>query len=135
MARSITQNANHTMRQLAITDTIFSNQNQTCNFGYDEFTRLTSANCGSVWGADYAYDVFGNMNKTTISGSIGSSFAQVVSGVKKTSNRSNKSWGIVCRWRQIARATSRMISGWKSGGGRAETYPPKEKPAGNTSRG
>ena len=71
---SITQNLNHTMRQLSITDTIFSNENQTCNFGYDEFARLTSANCGSVWGADYAYDIFGNMNKTMIAGSPGTSF-------------------------------------------------------------
>ena len=62
------------MRQLSITDTIFSNENQTCNFGYDEFARLTSANCGSVWGADYAYDIFGNMNKTMIAGSPGTSF-------------------------------------------------------------
>ena len=68
---TILQNANHTMAQLSIADNIFSNQNQTCVFTYDEFTRLTKDNCGSVWGAAYAYDVFGNMAKSTIAGSPG----------------------------------------------------------------
>ncbi len=71
---TITQNANHSMRQLAITDTIFGNENQTCVFTYDEFLRVTQDNCGSAWGANYAYDLFGNMAKSTIAGSPGTSF-------------------------------------------------------------
>jgi hypothetical protein len=71
---TITQNANHTMRQLSITDTIFGNENQTCVFTYDEFSRVTKDNCGSAWGAAYAYDLFGNMAKSTIAGSPGTSF-------------------------------------------------------------
>jgi hypothetical protein len=62
------------MRQLSITDTIFGNENQTCVFTYDEFSRVTKDNCGSAWGAAYAYDLFGNMAKSTIAGSPGTSF-------------------------------------------------------------
>jgi RHS repeat-associated protein len=62
------------MRQLSITDTIFGNENQTCVFTYDEFSRVTKDSCGSAWGAAYAYDLFGNMAKSTIAGSPGTSF-------------------------------------------------------------
>jgi hypothetical protein len=62
------------MRHRSITDTIFGNENQTCVFTYDEFSRVTKDNCGSAWGAAYAYDLFGNMAKSTIAGSPGTSF-------------------------------------------------------------
>lgn len=71
---TITQNTNRTMGELAVTDTIFSNQNQTCLYTYDEFLRLTQQNCGSVWGAQYRYDIFGNMVKDYVAGSPGTTF-------------------------------------------------------------
>jgi hypothetical protein len=62
------------MRQLSIVDTVYGNENQTCVFTYDEFSRVAKDNCGSAWGAAYAYDLFGNMAKSTIAGSPGTSF-------------------------------------------------------------
>ncbi len=44
---TLTWNANGTLQQLAITDTLNPADTQTCNYLYDDLARITSANCGS----------------------------------------------------------------------------------------
>jgi len=50
--------------QLAITDPFNSGDTQTCTYGYDDVTRLTSANCGTPWTGTYTFDAFGNLAKS-----------------------------------------------------------------------
>jgi RHS repeat-associated protein len=56
-------NANGTLGTLGITDPINAGDTQNCTYGYDDLTRIGSANCGSVWGQTFAYDAFGNIDK------------------------------------------------------------------------
>jgi RHS repeat-associated protein len=67
----LTWNANSTLQTLVITDPFNAADAQTCNYGYDDVVRLTSANCGTVWSQTFSYDPFGNINKT---GNPGMSF-------------------------------------------------------------
>ena len=64
MTGALTWNANSTLKQLAITDPFNSGDTQTCNYGYDDLTRLTSANCGTPWSGTYTFDPFGNLAKS-----------------------------------------------------------------------
>ena len=61
---NLTWNANGTLKTLAITDGLNSLDRQTCNYGYDDLTRIASANCGSVWNQSFAFDPFGNISKS-----------------------------------------------------------------------
>jgi len=64
MTGALTWNANSTLKQLAITDPFNSSDTQTCTYGYDDLTRLTSANCGTPWSGTYTFDAFGNLAKS-----------------------------------------------------------------------
>jgi RHS repeat-associated protein len=59
-----TWNGNGTLASLAITDPFNASDAQTCNYGYDDLARLTSANCGTAWSQTFSYDVFGNLTKS-----------------------------------------------------------------------
>ncbi len=61
---ALTWNANGTLQKLQITDQINSANSQTCTYGYDDLTRLTSAICGSGWSQTFSFDPFGNLKKT-----------------------------------------------------------------------
>jgi RHS repeat-associated protein len=67
---TMTWNQNGTLRQLAVVDGINASLTETCNYGtgttagYDEFGRLVSANCGSVWAQTFSYDGFNNLSKS-----------------------------------------------------------------------
>jgi RHS repeat-associated protein len=61
---TLTWNANSTLQKLAIADAFNGANNQTCNYGYDDLTRLTSANCGSAAAQTFSFDAFGNINKS-----------------------------------------------------------------------
>lgn len=76
---ALTWNANGTMKKLVLTDQINSANSQTCNYGYDDLARITSANCGSVWAQTFSFDPFGNLSK---SGSA--SFQPVYTGTAGT---------------------------------------------------
>jgi RHS repeat-associated protein len=67
LTSALTWSANTTLQKLVITDPFNSADNQTCTYGYDDLTRVTSDNCGSVWSQTFGYDPFGNLTK---SGSI-----------------------------------------------------------------
>jgi YD repeat-containing protein len=57
-------NSNGTLKQLAITDPFNSQDNQTCNYSYDDLNRSSGANCGSIWAQTFSYDAFGNISKS-----------------------------------------------------------------------
>jgi RHS repeat-associated protein len=61
---TLTWNANSTLQKLVIADAFNSANNQTCNYGYDDIKRLTSANCGAAAAQTFSYDAFGNINKS-----------------------------------------------------------------------
>jgi RHS repeat-associated protein len=57
-------NANATLQAQNITDSFNSMDTQNCSYGYDDITRLTSANCGSAASQTFVYDPFGNLDKS-----------------------------------------------------------------------
>ena len=61
---NLTWNANGTLQTQNITDPFNSANTQNCAYGYDDVTRLTSANCGSVAAQTFSYDPFGNISKS-----------------------------------------------------------------------
>ena len=61
---TLTWNGNGTLGQLQITDTYHTGNAQTCAFGYDDLSRLTTDQCGSAWQQTFGYDAFGNIEKT-----------------------------------------------------------------------
>jgi RHS repeat-associated protein len=67
-------NALGTPSTLDITDAFNSADTQNCSYTHDDLTRLATVNCGTIWGQNFAYDAFGNITKTVLSGSSGTSF-------------------------------------------------------------
>jgi RHS repeat-associated protein len=61
---ALTWNADHTLQSMNITDPFNSSDTQNCAFGYDDLTRLSSANCGSIMSQTFSYDAFGNLSKS-----------------------------------------------------------------------
>jgi YD repeat-containing protein len=71
---NLTWNANGSLQQLQITDPFNSANTQTCKYGdpsasppvagYDDLSRLASANCGSAAAQTFSYDAFGNISKS-----------------------------------------------------------------------
>ena len=59
----LTWNANGSLGTLAITDPFNPSNSQICNYGHDDLSRITSANCGTVWSQTFAFDPFGNITK------------------------------------------------------------------------
>jgi RHS repeat-associated protein len=62
-------NANGTLQTQNITDPFNSANTQNCSYGYDDLTRLTSANCGAAASQTFSYNAdgsgaFGNINKS-----------------------------------------------------------------------
>ena len=61
---NLTWNANGTLQALAITDPLNSANSQTCNYGYDDLVRISSAGCGATWSQTFSFDPFGNISKS-----------------------------------------------------------------------
>jgi len=69
---SLTWNANGTLAQLAISDSISgTSDSQTCGYTYDDLGRVGgqdsngySVDCGSAWQQLFTYDPFGNIQKS-----------------------------------------------------------------------
>lgn len=87
VSTGLTWNANWSLQQMQYTDRNDSTKNQTCTYSADDLSRIASVNCSGAWGQTFAYDPFGNINKTGNNG--GTSYAaayntvtnQVSSGV------------------------------------------------------
>ena len=72
---TLTWNSNDTLGQLAIADNVPGTaDSQTCTYGYDDLKRISSVNCGTLWGQTFTYDAFGNISKNVPSGSAGLTF-------------------------------------------------------------
>jgi RHS repeat-associated protein len=63
-------NPNWTLGSLGITDPINSGDTQNCTYSHDDLIRIAGVNCQSVWGQTFAYDPFGNIDKTVTSTGI-----------------------------------------------------------------
>ena len=61
---NLTWNGTGTLGQLAITDQFNSTNTQTCNYTHDDLTRISAANCGSIWNQTFSYDPFGNITQS-----------------------------------------------------------------------
>ena len=57
-------NANGSLRQLQIDDTVNAANTQVCNVNHDDLTRLTNYNCGNIWAQTFSYDRYGNIQKS-----------------------------------------------------------------------
>ncbi len=64
LTSSLGWNANSTLQTQNITDGFNSADTQNCSYGYDDLTRVTSANCGGAASQTFSYDPFGNINKS-----------------------------------------------------------------------
>ncbi len=68
-------NANGSLFGLIINDSANSTNTQTCTYTHDDLSRLAKVDCGSgKWGQSFAYDTFGNISKTNLSGRTGINF-------------------------------------------------------------
>ena len=56
-------NANRTLGSLQIVDGWNTADNETCTFIYDDLSRLTSDQCGSIWAQTYSYGIYDNLNQ------------------------------------------------------------------------
>jgi RHS repeat-associated protein len=68
-------NANWSLGSLNITDPFSSANTQNCSFSADDLARTAQANCGTIWGQNFSYDPFGNIQQTAIPGDGGITFA------------------------------------------------------------
>jgi YD repeat-containing protein len=46
----------------------YQQNQQNCEYAYDNMGRLTKADCGSAWGQSFSYDAFGNIAKSRLDG-------------------------------------------------------------------
>lgn len=64
--------------------TCYSNSSSSLGYGYDDWARLMTFDCGSGgWGQNYTYDMYDNLTKTVISGRTGTTWSP---GYSSTTN-------------------------------------------------
>ena len=62
---TMTNNPNGSLKTLAVSDTFYANEDETCQYLYDSDFRLFNTNCGaSGWQGNYSYDQYGNIDKS-----------------------------------------------------------------------
>jgi YD repeat-containing protein len=80
---TLTWNPNGTLAKLAEVDgfnsggseTCYSNSSSSLGYGYDDWARLMTFDCGSGnWGQNYTYDMYDNLSKAVISGRTGTTW-------------------------------------------------------------
>jgi RHS repeat-associated protein len=81
----LTWNPNAGLKQLAITDQIYTGGTHTCNYTHDDLGRIATANCGTPWNQTFSYDAVGNITKTATAG------ISFTPGYDITTNRINSS--------------------------------------------
>lgn len=67
-------NALGTPATLSIVDPFNTADNQNCTFNHDDLVRTSAVNCGTIWGQNFSYDPFGNVDKSVVSGDSGIAF-------------------------------------------------------------
>jgi hypothetical protein len=50
-------NANGSLGSLNITDPFSTANTQNCSFAADDVSRISQANCGTIWGQNFSYDI------------------------------------------------------------------------------
>lgn len=80
-------NANWSLGSLDITDPFSASNTQNCSFTADDLSRISTANCGAIWGQSFGYDAFGNISKQVLSGSAGTSFLPTYQASPSITNR------------------------------------------------
>jgi RHS repeat-associated protein len=80
-------NANWSLGSLSITDPFSSANTQNCSYTADDVARISQANCGTIWGQNFTYDPFGNIQKKAISGDGGTTFAPCYQSSPSINNR------------------------------------------------
>jgi RHS repeat-associated protein len=80
-------NANWSLGSLNITDPFTSANTQNCSYTADDLSRISQVNCGTIWGQNFTYDPFGNIQKNKISGSGATSFTPTYQSSPSITNR------------------------------------------------
>jgi RHS repeat-associated protein len=80
-------NANGSLGSLNISDAFNSANTQNCAFAADDLSRVSQVSCGTIWGQNFTYDPFGNIQKVGISGSGGSTFSPTYQSSPSITNR------------------------------------------------
>jgi RHS repeat-associated protein len=87
-------NANGSLGSLNITDPFSSANTQNCSYAADDLSRISQVNCGTIWGQNFSYDPFGNIQKTKISGTGASTFAPTYQTSPSITNRVSQVSGV-----------------------------------------
>jgi RHS repeat-associated protein len=87
-------NANGSLGSLNITDPFSTANTQNCSFAADDVSRISQANCGTIWGQTFSYDPFGNIQKTGTPGTGGSSFTPTYQSSPSVTNRVSSVGGV-----------------------------------------
>jgi RHS repeat-associated protein len=80
-------NSNGSLGNLNITDPFSTANTQNCAFTDDDLARISKTDCGSIWGQNFSYDPFGNIQQNGISGTGGSSFLPTYQSSPSITNR------------------------------------------------
>ena len=68
VVRDLRWNAIGSLAHLYTTDPVNSSDPPTCNYTHDDLGRVNLADCGSYWHQTFAFDAFGNIDKTATAG-------------------------------------------------------------------
>jgi RHS repeat-associated protein len=80
-------NANWSLGTLGINDPFSTANTQACNYTSDDLARISQASCGTIWGQNFTYDPFGNIQKNAISGTGATSFTPTYQSSPSVTNR------------------------------------------------
>jgi len=80
-------NSNGSLGSLGIADPFSTANTQNCTFAADDLARISQASCGTIWGQNFTYDPFGNVQKTAITGTGATSFTPTYQSSPSITNR------------------------------------------------
>jgi RHS repeat-associated protein len=87
-------NSNWSLGSLNISDPFSTANTQSCSFTADDLSRISQASCGTIWGQNFSYDPFGNIQKSAIAGTGGSSFTPTYQSSPSITNRISSVGGV-----------------------------------------
>lgn len=95
---TLTWNANGSLSNLNIADPFNPLNSQSCSSTADDLARISKVDCGTAWGQTFSYDPFGNLTKTKISGSGGTSFVPTYQSSPSITNRVSQVGGVTATY-------------------------------------
>lgn len=84
---AVNWNTNGSLGSLNISDPFSSANTQNCNYTADDLARISKTDCGTIWGQNFTYDPFGNIQKNAITGDGGTTFAPCYQASPSITNR------------------------------------------------